>query len=126
MKKTGFIWFILVIGVLNLILGIASFFAPGVLASAFSSGKEIFNTIISVISIVIWAIYLCKLFTMKGDLIKWTNITFGFDIIAIVLSVFINGGTTIVFYLFSAIIWIVLWVLTYKHLKKISISKPAV
>ncbi len=121
MKKTGFVWFILIVGMLNFVLGFVSML--GSISTWFSSTVTTVDTLFGVVSLIIWAIYLYKLFVMKNDIVKWTNITFGFDVFMIAFSTFLLEKITqdiVIFNLMISMIWIILWLLAYSHLKKIA------
>lgn len=129
MKKTGFVWFMIVITVLGTLIGIVSTIAEYTGSTAISYTGDptlgIIGTILNIITFVISIIYVLKLNKMATDSIKWTNITFISYIVVLVFSIIgiaINTGDLSAGIISNApmlVIEVVLWILFYKHLKKV-------
>ena len=130
MKKSAFIWIVLVVGIIDLLIELGALITR--LSGAFGYaylGNNILGDvglIVSLAGIVVSIIYLYKLYLLKADILKWTNITFGYSIFTLVFSsigILINSGSilgAIFANIFSFIITIVIWVFFYRHLKKIT------
>jgi predicted DNA-binding transcriptional regulator len=134
MKKTGFVWFILVIGTADLLFGlfllISQFTGSSGIQYTGNTMLGILGTLLEIIGFVISAIYIYKLYQMRTDIIKWTNISFGYSVFVLVFSsvgIVINTGNlvaAVISNLFTVIIMAVLWGLFCRHLKKL-MSKSA-
>lgn len=132
MKKTGFVWFMIVITFLGTLIGIVSTLAEYTGSTTISYTGDptlgVIGTILNIITIVISIIYVLKLTKMATDSIRWTNITFISYIVVILFSIIgitintgdINAGIAI--NLPTLILEVVLWILFYKHLKKIMVN----
>ena len=129
MKRTGFVWFMIVITAFGVILGVLSTIAEytGLEGATSYTGNPILGvvgTILNVISFVISIIYISKLYKMALDSIKWTNITFISYVVVVAFSLIgiaINTGDLVAGIISNVpilIIEIVLWILFYLHLKK--------
>ncbi len=129
MKKTGFVWFMLVVAVINVVLAILSLTitVPGT-EYAGNAALGYLGTLIGVVGIIISVIFIYKLFKMTNDILKWTNTTFGYDVFSMIFSsvvVYINSNgtnptTAIISNVIVLIIILVIWSLFNKHLKKIT------
>jgi len=118
MKKTGFVWFIIIIGALNSLLGMFVVY-PSIIeaVSEKTSLLIVLNLIVSIISIATWLIYLYELLFMKYGALRWTNIAFGFDIFTIIFAI-VTTSVFVEFELIVGVAWIILWIFTYRHLNK--------
>ena len=132
MKKTGFVWFVIIIGTLNFLFVLFLLFneLTGVNEIQFmgSTTLKVFGVAINVVGLAISAIYIYKLCKMKSDALKWTNISFGYSVFTLIFSSFSIATSTgklisaISSNSLSIIVIIVLWVLFYRHLKKIMLK----
>ncbi len=129
MKKTGFVWFMMVITVLGVVLGIfttiAEYTGISPLTYTGNSTLGIIGTILNVISFIVSIIFVVKLNKMSFDSIKWTDLTFGLYVLIVLYSIIgiaLNTGSfvaAIVSNLFILVVEIVLWILFHRHLKKV-------
>ena len=131
MKKTGFVWFMIILTIIGTLLGILSTIAEYTGSTPISYTGDptlgIIGIILNVITFIISIVYVVKLYKMTPDSIKWTNITFISYIIVLLFSIIgiaINTGdisTGIISNLPVLVIEVALWVLFYKHLRKIMV-----
>lgn len=118
MKKTGFVWFVIIVGSINTLLMLF-----GLLMQ---SNESVINIVVSVITVLISLVYLYKLFLMKSNLRVWTNIFFGLNIFASIFSVVsiyissggINPTSALISNGIVVAAVILIWVLFYKHIVK--------
>jgi len=124
-KKTTFTWILLVLIAIWLVFGVINFIG-GLFMNSLFSGLTTITTLLTVASLVISAIYLFKLYNVKPDVIKWTDITFGFALGTYVLGLIIGlltiGPLVILGAIFTApivlIIYILPWIGIRMHLKR--------
>ena len=129
MKKTIYIWVIIVlisISVLTELLSIAGLTVTGL--SSYYGSNVILNyiAVISlVLDIIISLVFLYNLVTLKKDVLLWTNIAFGYTVLRLLFAIFADvvsiKGTALANSI-EIVIILVIWSLFYKHLKKIFIT----
>lgn len=120
-KKTTYIWVLIILEILNI---------PFVLMALFDksyTGNPILGYIgvgLNILGLIISLVWLHRLFLLKKDLIKWTNISFGFGILVLLfssVSIYINSGdvaAAATVNLLIIIVSIVIWVTFIKHIHK--------
>lgn len=131
-KKTTYSWIILILSAIGIVFGLinAVFKIVNIKAlltpTLFSNPVvNIINLVLSIIGLVILVMFFFKLYNVTPDLIKWTNITFGYSVFqsvfGVILGIFSAGlldllaGIPLIIVL--AII-IVVWITFVNHLKK--------
>lgn len=122
MKKTIFSWFV----ILYFIYGIWSNVTTLTLMFMYSNpfqdmSKFLFSPIVIlfVIDIVVFLIYLYKLFRFNKDVILWTNLTFGYSGLRSILMIVLFGkNTDLVTEVLGLVILYVIWRFFSEHLKK--------
>jgi len=101
-KKTAFVWILLVLIAIYLIFGVFNTIFSLIninklLSPALFSNPMIIiiHLILSIIGLVITAIFFVKLYNVRPDVLKWVNIAFGYSIavtlLNLVLTAFIAG-----------------------------------
>jgi hypothetical protein len=132
-KKTTYSGIILILTAIGIVLGLIKtglifiniklLLAPTLISN---SVTNIINFVFSIIGLVILTIFFFKLYNVTPDLIKWTNITYGFSVfnmlLGVILSIIVGGllgailsGIGIIFFL---PIFIIIWITFVLHLKK--------
>lgn len=82
------------------------------------------SMILNIIALIITIIWLHRAIMMRRDLIKWTNINFGFGILVLFFSsfgIYVNTGNLMAAIsgnLFSIVIFSVIWITFVRHIKK--------
>lgn len=137
-KRTTFLWIIFILLILNTLVLIGVLF--GQLSNLVGySGSPVLLYIgiaLNLIYLVLSIIYLIKLYNVKKDLLKWTNILFGFNMIILIFGLvgtlinlsnilqieettkLIVTTSAIIFFGFEVIIVVLIWIFFYRHLKK--------
>ena len=131
-KKTTFVWILLVLvaiwllfGAINVISSLANI--KKLLAPALLSNPtiNIINLILSIVGIVITAIFFVKLYNVKPDVFKWVNIAFGFvifiTIFGFILNIFVVGLLALIaspMLVVVLIFEVLMWIGISKHLKR--------
>ncbi len=109
-KKTVFVWILLVLMAIYLIFGavnivyslinINKLLTPALLSNP---TINIINLVLSIIGLVIVAIFFVKLYNVRPDVLNWVNIAFGYSfatsLLNLVLLAFLSG----LFAIFAAI-----------------------
>lgn len=126
MKKTFFIWTVIVLLVLKIIFDVGTF----VTVLAFYEASNITSLLLStdslilVLEIVLTIILLAKLVKNSSRSMVWTHIVFGYSILHYLYGLFvvrINGeivGYNLLNYILP-LITIIIWITFIKHLKKL-------
>jgi hypothetical protein len=88
--------------------------------------SNIFILAIYLIEAVISSVSIYKLYYFKKDVIKWTNIIFGFFVFRIFLDIFMGKGAFLprlmIEWIIIDIIIVIIWISFVKHLKKIELN----
>ena len=130
-EKTGYSWVMIVIVGIGLVISSVNLLASWLFLEALITEALFSNPVVnvvnlglSVLSVIIWAVFFFKLYNVTPDLIKWTHIAFGFavieSIISLVLTFFVAGGLVIpavVPVMFFLAIVLVFWVTFIIHLQ---------
>jgi hypothetical protein len=133
MKKTTFIWVILVILGISVVLEIfgAVTLAISQNLSAYYGNHLILNVLAATLlaaDVVLTVLFSTKLWTLKNDVLRWTNMYFCWSvfrsIFAIIADILSNKGTQFGNAVELAVI-LALWPLLYRHLKTVVSSKNA-
>lgn len=125
-KKTAFVWIIIILLVIDLISTYVAVIGDG-LGLYKSVGSDLFGKILKIISGIISIVYLIKLFRFRlsDDLLKWTNIAFGYGVLITLYSLFSIGitsvSTEVINSILSLILTVVVWTFFYRHLKKLAV-----
>ena len=129
--KTTYSWVMIAIVAIGLVISsvnlLVSLLNLETLLTAALFSNPVVNVIflgLSILNIVIWAVFFFKLYNVTPDLIKWTHIAFGFAIIenmfSLILTFFVVGGLAIfavVPVMFFLAIVLVFWVTFVIHLQ---------
>ena len=127
MKKTTFIWVILVILGISVVLEVFGAVTLAVTRdlSAYYGNHLILNVSAAILlaaDIVLTALFCTKLWTLKNDVLRWTNIYFGWcvfrSIFAIIADIISDKGTQLSNAVELAVI-VAVWALLYRHLKTV-------
>tara|TARA_Y100000310_G_C20581018_1_gene762983 strand:- start:122 stop:556 length:435 start_codon:yes stop_codon:yes gene_type:complete len=131
-KKTTNTWIILILAAIGIVFGLINSILKLIniktlLTPALFSNPivNVTNLVLSIIGLVILIIFFFKLYNVTPDVIKWTNITFGYSVFqsvfGLILSVFTAGLLALLavipLIIVLAII-IVIWITFVNHLKK--------
>ena len=131
-KKTAYSWIALILaaigivfGLINTVLKLINIKALVTPALFSNPVVNIINLVLSIIGLGILIMFFFKLYNVTPDLIKWTNITFGYSvfqsIFGVILGVFSAGLLALLavipLIVVLAII-IVVWLTFVNHLKK--------
>ena len=131
-KKTVFVWILLVLMAIYLIFGVVNsvyslininkLLTPALLSNP---TINIINLVLSVIGLVIVAIFFVKLYNVRPDVLKWVNISFGYSFATTLLNLILIGFISGLFAILVAIPTIVvllfmgaMWFGISSHLKR--------
>ena len=139
-KKTTYSWIILILAAIGIVFGlinsvlklinIKTLITPALFSNPI---VNIINLVLSIIGLVILIMFFFKLYNVTPDLIKWTNITFGYSVFqsvfGVILGLFSAFGinvfepvfalnTFLVPLIIVLVIIIVVWITFVNHLKK--------
>ncbi len=135
MKKTGFIWVVIVVLSLYFLVTIISVASRLINPSSIlllpgsSTTLFIIGLFISILAVVITGIFTYKLYKMSTDVIKWAKIAFGYSVLSSLLEfVFTyinrinipNFTVVIIFGVIITIVTIIIWIIFINHLKKVT------
>ena len=112
-KKTAYIWIIIVINIIWLPVYFLGFFTN---VHTWGYIQYLSNALNLMVSLI----WLYKAFLLKKDLIKWTNISFGLQLLSGICIMLITLMTELTFYsiLFGFLILIIIWITFVRHLRK--------
>ncbi len=131
-KKTTYSWIVLILAAIVIVFGLINTalklvkFKVLLTPALFSNPiVNIINLVLSIIGFVILIMFFFKLYNVTPDLIKWTNITFGYSVFQSVFGVILGVFTTGLIALLLVVpliivlaIIIVVWITFVNHLKK--------
>ena len=131
-KKTTYSWIILILAAIGIVFGlinsvlklinIKTLITPALFSNPI---VNIINLVLSIIGLVILIMFFFKLYNVTPDLIKWTNITFGYSVFqsvfGVILGLFSAGLLAllaVIPLIIVLVIIIVVWITFVNHLKK--------
>jgi hypothetical protein len=131
-NKTTYSWIILVLSAIGIVIGLINtvlklinikvLLSPALLSNPVIN---VINLTLSIIGLVILIMFFFKLYNVTPDLIKWTNINFGFSVFNIVFGVVLGVFSAGLLALLAVIPMIVvlailipIWITFVNHLKK--------
>lgn len=120
-KKTIYIWVLIVLEIINIPIILLSLFADLYIGNP-TLGK--IGMLLNMIALIITLIWLHRAFLLKKDLIRWTNINFGFGILLLLfssLSIYLNTGnieSALLGNVILMIITLIIWITFVMHIKK--------
>lgn len=131
-KKTTYSWIVLILAAIGIVFGLTNTIfklinIKTLLTAALFSNPvvNVINLVLSIIGLVILIMFFFKLYNVTPDLIKWTNITFGYSVFQSVFGVILGVFSAGLLALLAAIpliivlaIIIVVWLTFVNHLKK--------
>jgi len=117
MKKSGFVWFVIIVEVLSIVITVISV-GGAIGLGSLKNVSGMTEAVFALIDVILAIIYTVKLFKMKGNLLLWTNIVFSFDLLTAIVLYFLYGSID-----FLQPIWIIVWILFYRHLKKLGATQ---
>lgn len=126
MKKTVYVWIIIVLFSLSLIGELLALVGTMFSGLSLYYGNLIILNYIAVIAlaldIIVSLVFVYNLFSLKKSALSWTNIAFGYAVLRLLFAIFadivITKGTALINSI-EIIIILIVWSLFYKHLKKI-------
>ncbi len=142
-KRSIYVWVIIILLILGIVGSFFSFISGLINIKALleiSSKNDLIKLGLTFVSLCLFVFYFVKLYNLKHDVVKWTNIMFSFFVvrILIIVSLYINPINIISGFLvllpytnpiFIALIFILLisfiaiWITFIKHLKKQKLNK---
>ena len=127
MKKTTFIWVILTLLGISVVLEIfgAAFLAVTRDLSVYYGSHVVLNVVAPILlaaDIVLTAFFWTKLWSLKEDIPRWTNLYFGWSIFKVTFSIIadtISGKGTQLGTIVELVVIAAVWALLYRHLKMV-------
>lgn len=124
MKKTWFIWAIIVLFSISILLELGTDY--GVLFAGHTYYSSLFLSLIAILSlnldVLFSAVLVYKLFYLRPDALLWTNIEFGYSILRLIFQMFadatLNTGTLIPNGI-EVIVLALIWWAFYANLSKV-------
>ena len=131
-KKTIYLWIVLILAAIWIVFGLINTVSTLIniktllTPSLFSNPVvNIIALVLSIIGLVILIMFFFKLYNVTPDLIKWTNITFGYSVFQSIFSVILGIFTVgllvllvVIPLIIVLVIIIVVWLTFVNHLKK--------
>jgi hypothetical protein len=127
-RKSGLVWTVFCIFCASVAGELLTAIAVGVLHKSYYANSTALNVIaiiLLVVDIVISSIYLYKLYSLKSDVLFWTNAVFGYAICRSIFAIFadiILAKGTVYANIFEILIVFMIWLLFYRHLKTVLTS----
>ncbi len=115
MKKTVYVWVMFVL----LIIGIIS-----EAYSLFLLNAPLYDYLMNIISIVVYAVLAIKLFKLYKDAVRWVHIAFGWTAVGMIYNIVSmpDQGQVVTILITNIIYWaifMVIWVTFVRHLNKL-------
>lgn len=118
MKKSFYIWLVIILLSLGVLLEAYSLF--------FTSAP-MYEYLMNIITIIVYSVLLAKLFKLHKDVVRWIHIVFGWTVIGMIYNIIMtisDQGSAKAILITNVIFWgifLAIWISFVRHIKKLPI-----